>query len=457
MKKFEPHAYQRYCINQMILNKNIALWLDMGLGKTAITLTALNDLKYNRFEIGKTLIIAPKKVAQGTWNKEQDKWDHLKLLRIEKVLGTIKTRVRALNTPADIYIINRENVQWVVEYYQNSWPFDTVVIDEASSFKSHQAKRFKALKNVRGKINRMVELTGTPAPKGYIDLWAQIYLLDEGKRLGKTITAFRDRYFDHESYGFGYNIKAGAEQAIRSKLEGLCISMKSEDYLDLPDVVIDDITVVLEGKGKTAYKEMEKKMLLEVDPVTIVDATSAAVLSNKLQQLCNGAIYDEGHNYHEIHHCKIERFLELVEELNGKPAIVFYSFKHDLERIQKALEKSRLSVKVLKTTEDEDDWNAGKIDILLAHPASTAYGLNLQDGGNHVIWFGLNWSLELYQQANKRLHRQGQKQKVIIHRLIVDGGRDEDIAIALEEKNVTQRDLLESLKARIKEYQEEQQ
>jgi SNF2 family DNA or RNA helicase len=225
--------------------------------------------------------------------------------------------------------------------------------------------------------------------------------------------------------------------------------MKSEDYLDLPDVIVDDIPVILEGKGKTAYKEMEKKMLLEVDPETIVDATSAAVLSNKLQQLCNGAIYDEDHSTHEIHSSKIERFLELVEELNGKPAIVFYSFKHDMDRIIKALDKSKLEVRVFKTPQDEDDWNAGKIDILLAHPASTAYGLNLQDGGNHIIWFGLNWSLELYQQANKRLHRQGQQQKVIIHRLIVEGGRDEDIAAALEEKHVTQRDLLESLKARI--------
>lgn len=449
MKQFNPHAYQRYCINQMIVNKNLALWLDMGLGKTSITLTAINDLKYNRFAITKTLIIAPKKVAQGTWNREKDKWQHLQLLRISQVLGSQTQRIRALNLPADIYITNRENVQWLVDYYRNDWPFDTVVIDEASSFKSHQAKRFKALKSVRPKIDRLIELTGTPAPKGYIDLWAQIFLLDQGERLGKTITAYRNRYFDNESYGFGYNIKPGAEDTIRDKLQGLCISMKSEDYLDLPDVIVDDIPVVLEGKGKTAYKEMEKKMLLEVDPETIVDATSAAVLSNKLQQLCNGAIYDEDHGVHEIHSSKIERFLELIEELNGKPVIVFYSFKHDLDRITKALLKSGLEVRVFKTPQDEDDWNAGKIDVLLAHPASTAYGLNLQDGGNHIIWFGLNWSLELYQQANKRLHRQGQQQKVIIHRLIVEGGRDEDIAAALEEKHVTQRDLLESLKARI--------
>jgi len=371
------------------------------------------------------------------------------MLRLQIVLGSQAARLRALNTPADIYIINRENVQWLVEHYENAWPFDTVVIDEASSFKNHQAKRFKALKNIRPKINRLFELTGTPAPKGYIDLWAQVFLLDQGERLGKNITAYRDHYFDHESYGFGYNIKAGAEEIIRDKLQGLCISMKSEDYLQLPDVIIDDIPVILEGKGKTSYKEMEKKMILEVDLGTIVDATSAAVLSNKLQQLCNGAIYDEDHNVHEIHDSKIERFLELIEELNGKPVIVFYSFKHDLDRIKKALAKSKLTIKTFKTSQDEDDWNAGKIDVLLAHPASTAYGLNLQDGGNHIIWFGLNWSLELYQQANKRLHRQGQQQKVIIHRLIVEGGRDEDIANALEEKNVTQKSLLESLKARI--------
>jgi SNF2 family DNA or RNA helicase len=425
------------------------------LGKTVITLTAINDLKYNRFAISKVLVIAPKKVAESTWSKESQKWDHLKMLRVVPVLGTLKKRIRALNTPADIYVINRENVQWLVEYYRNAWPFDMVIVDEFSSFKNHQAKRFKSLTWVRKHITRFVGLTGTPAPNGLLDLWAQVYLLDEGERLEKKITHFREKYFEPDQRDrdrvFSYMPKPGAEEIIQEKISDICVSMKAEDYLELPDCIDNIVPVVLDSKAKEAYEKLEKEMLLEVDDTTI-DAGSAAVLTNKLLQLCNGAVYDENRNVIDIHNCKIEVFLELIEGLNGKPALVFYNFQHDVSRIKKALAGSKLRVRELKTPQDETDWNNRQIDILLAHPASAAYGLNLQEGGNHVIWFGLNWSLELYQQANKRLHRQGQKEKVIIHHLVVEGARDDDVMEALGDKGNTQDKLMESLKARIEKY-----
>ncbi|CAK7069790.1 DEAD/DEAH box helicase [Tissierella sp.] len=425
------------------------------MGKTVITLTAINDLKYNRFAISKVLVIAPKKVAESTWSKESQKWDHLKMLRVVPVLGTLKKRIRALNTPADIYVINRENVQWLVEYYRNAWPFDMVIVDEFSSFKNHQAKRFKSLTWVRKHITRFVGLTGTPAPNGLLDLWAQVYLLDEGERLEKKITHFREKYFEPDQRDrdrvFSYMPKPGAEEIIQEKISDICVSMKAEDYLELPDCIDNIVPVVLDSKAKEAYEKLEKEMLLEVDDTTI-DAGSAAVLTNKLLQLCNGAVYDENRNVIDIHNCKIEVFLELIEGLNGKPALVFYNFQHDVSRIKKALAGSKLIIRELKTPQDETDWNNRQIDILLAHPASAAYGLNLQEGGNHVIWFGLNWSLELYQQANKRLHRQGQKEKVIIHHLVVEGARDDDVMEALGDKGNTQDKLMESLKARIEKY-----
>lgn len=455
--RFTPHAYQSYCIQRMIQDPYLGAFLDMGLGKTAITLTAVNDLKYNRFEVGKVLVIAPKKVAEATWNKEAAKWDHLKHLRISLALGSEQQRIRALNTPADLYVINRENVCWIVEYYRNAWPFDMVVIDESSSFKSHQAKRFKALTWVRPHIKRLVELTGTPAPNGLTDLWAQLYLLDQGQRLGKFIGQFRERYFSPDKRNaqqvFSYAPKPGADEAIQQLIGDICISMKAEDYLQLPDVTVDNIPVMLDPPAKRKYEQLEREMLLRVDE-NVIDVSTAVALSNKLLQLCNGAVYDDAGNTVEIHRCKIEAFLELIEQLNGQPALVFYNFRHDLTRIEKALEKSELRVRRLNGPQDETDWNERKIDVLLAHPASCAYGLNLQDGGNHVIWFGLNWSLELYQQANKRLHRQGQTQKVIIHHLVVDGGRDEDVIAALEDKGATQDALLESLKARIERVRE---
>lgn len=409
----------------------------------------------------KVLIIAPKKVAEATWQREAQKWDGVGILRISTVLGSLSKRVKALNTPADIYIINRDNVTWLVDYYKNDWPFDMVVADESSSFKNHAAKRFKSLAHMYNHIKRMVLLTGTPTPKGLIDLWAQIYLLDRGQSLGRTYTSFRDHFFipDQRSQTviYSYKPKDTAENDVLRAISHLCVSMKSEDYLTLPPVIEDIVPVQLSPKAQRDYDEMETRMVLElVESGEEITAVSAAALSTKLQQLANGAVYDELRNVHEIHDCKIEAFKELIEQLSGKPALVFYNFKHDLERLKAALDKSGLVVKELRGAEEEREWNEGQIDVLLAHPASTAYGLNLQDGGNHVIWFGLNWSLELYQQANKRLHRQGQKEKVIIHHLISIGTRDEDMMAALEQKADAQEYVLQSLKARIDKVKGEQ-
>lgn len=455
--KFNPHDYQKFAIEKVISDPAIGLFLDMGLGKTVITLSAINELKYNRFAINKVLVVAPKKVAEATWQMEAAQWDHLGLLRFSTCLGSASKRIRALSTPADIYVINRDNVVWLVDYYRNSWPFDMVVLDESSSFKNPQAKRFKALKAIRPHIQRIVELTGTPAPNGLMDLWSQVYLLDEGKRLDKHVTHFRERYFEPDQRSrdrvFSYKPKPGADNAIHRLIGDICVSMRAEDYLQLPDLVPHQIPVVLTPKAKKAYQKLEREMILHVDESTI-DASSAAVLGNKLLQLCDGAAYDGDHNVVEVHDCKLESFAELIEGLSGKPALVFYSFKHDLSRLIPVLEKLKLRYRVLKTKEDQEDWNNRKIDVLLAHPASAAYGLNLQHGGNHIVWFSLPWSLELFQQANKRLHRQGQTEKVIMHLLTVTGGMDEDVVARLTDKKSTQDMLIDSLKARIQHVKE---
>ena len=453
--RFVPHPYQEFCVQAILDKPAVGLFLDMGLGKTAITLTAINELRYGRFAVRKCLVIAPKKVAEATWQREAAKWDNLRHLRFATVLGSTRQRIKALLSPADIWIINRENVTWLVDYYLNDWPFDMVVIDESSSFKSHSATRFKSLASIRSHIQRIVELTGTPSPNGLMDLWSQIYLLDRGERLGKYYTHFRDRYFDPGRRGrdviYQYDPKDGAADAVLSRISDICISMKASDYLQLPDCIVHDIPVELDAKAKKAYNELEKKMVLSL-PDGDIDVASAAALSNKLQQLANGALYDDDHQVHLVHDCKIEAFMELIEQLHGQHALVFYNFKHDKDRLMEALAKSKLRVREFTGAKEEVDWNAGKIDVLLAHPASTAYGLNLQDGGHHIIWFGLNWSLELYQQANKRLHRQGQKELVIIHQLICTGTRDEDLVEALGDKDASQEKVLESLKARIKKW-----
>ena len=464
--RFVPHDYQRYCITRIIQEEALALFLDMGLGKTVITLTAVCDLIFNRFLVSRCLVIAPKKVAEDTWTREQDKWDHLNLLKIQPVLGAKEKRIRALNSPGNIFVINRENVPWLVDHYRNDWPFDMVVIDESSSFKSHQAKRFKALRNIRRHIRRLVELTGTPSPNGLTDLWAQLYLLDGGQRLGRTLTEYRNNYFVPASRNattiFSYEPLPGANEKIQEQIRDICISLSAKDYLSLPDRIDNVRYVQLDARARRAYEEMERERILEL-PDGALDAGSAAVLSGKLLQLANGAVYHtketvvddhvtEEREVVQIHDNKLEGFLELLEELGGKHALVFYNFQHDLERIHRVLAKTKLAVRELKGTADIAEWNAGRIDILLAHPASVAYGLNLQEGGSDVIWFGLNWNLELYQQANARLHRQGQKHTVYVHHLLAAGTVDEDVMSALRRKGDCQAALLEALKARVDKY-----
>ena len=431
-------------------------------------------MKYNRLTVSKVLIIAPKKVSEATWQREKDKWEHLKLLRFSTVLGTQKQRIKALNAPADIYVINRDNVAWIVEYYKNDWPFDMVVLDEASSFKNKSAIRFKKLKAIRPHITRLVELTGTPAPKDALDTWAQVFLLDQGERLGKTYTACRDAYFtparmtkNHmgQLVGTGYHfINDQTQEAFFSKLRDICISLKAADYIKMPDKIIDDIPVVLDAQAQRQYDTMEREMVLEVAEDTL-DVGSAAALRNKLQQIGNGAaymvenllqpdgLYLESRKTVDIHDNKIEALLEMLEQLGEEHAVIFYAFQHDRDKILAVLAKDvRFKSKTTKLfggAEDEKAWNTGKIDYLLAHPASCAYGLNIQDGGHHVVWFGLTDSLELYIQANARLHRQGQEHTVFIHRMIVVGSVDEDIIAGIEGKDACQEILLQRMKARI--------
>ena len=449
---FNPYPYQQYCIDSITYNRAVGLFLDMGLGKTVITLTAVHELRYNRWEVSKPLIIAPKKVAEATWTTEAAKWDHLKMMRIVPVLGTVQQRLRALATPADAYVINRENVQWLVEHFKNSWPFDMVILDESSSFKNPSSKRFKAMKLVRSRIKRIVELTGTPSSNGLEDLWAQIYLLEEGARLGKTMGAYRDRYFipgkRNRTTIFSYTPKDGSFDMIKQAISDICISMKAEDYLTLPDVIFNDIPVALDAAAAKAYSQLENDLLLQVDE-NMITAQSAGVLTGKLLQLCNGAIYDEDRNAVKIHDCKVDAFLELVEQLNGQHALVFYNFQHDRDRLLEALSKYSLRVRVYSQAKDEVDWNNGEIDILLAHPASCGYGLNLQQGGYNAVWFGLTWSLEQYEQANKRLHRQGQEHPVVIHHLVVQSGMDAAVLEALTGKADMQNALMDALRVRI--------
>lgn len=457
MKDFVPHNYQQYCIDRIINDPAIGLFLDMGLGKTAITLSAIKKLKYEYWRVCKVLIVAPKKVAESTWSKEAAKWNQLKNLRFSFVLGSAEKRIKALNTSADIYMINRENVKWLVDYYRNAWPFDMVVLDESSSFKNHQAKRFKALKAIRSHIQRMVLLTGTPTSRGLMDLWAQVYLLDSGKRLGRTITAYRDAYFVPDKRSrttiFSYAPKEGAEESIYKSISDICISMKAEDYLELPELIYEDIPVQLDTAAQKAYDRLERDTLLPIDE-TVITAGSAGVLRGKLLQLCNGAVYNDDYEVIPVHECKIEALLETVEQLNGQHAIICYNFKHDKTRLLEALKATHSTVKVYEGKAEEDEWNAGNIDLLLVQPASCGYGLNLQDGGHHIIWFGLTDSLELYQQTNKRLHRQGQPYPVIIHHLLVQGGTDEDVIKSLGGKADVQDSLLEALKVRIQKVKE---
>ena len=447
--KYEPHPYQSYATCRVINDDHVGLLLDMGLGKTVITLTAIEALIYDYMRVDRVLIIAPKKVAEATWQAEAAKWDHLRHLRIATALGTAKQRQAAIAAGADITIINRENVVWLVETLGARWPFDMVVVDESSSFKSPSAKRFRALKRMLPRIRRTVILTGTPAPNGLEDLWAQIYLLDQGERLGRYITHYRARYFDHNPWAYEYKPKPDAFDVVQSKISDICVSMKAADWLQLPERVVHDVPVALDEKARRAYRQMERTMVMEVRGEEI-SATTAATLTGKLLQLCGGSVYDENGGAVHVHDAKLEAMGELIEGLGGEHALLFYGYRHELPGIEATLKKLGLRWRTLEMAEDADAWNRGEVDVLIAHPASCAYGLNLQQGGHHVIWYTLSWSLELYQQANARLYRQGQDRPVIIHRLLVQGGADEDVARALEGKDETQAALIEALKARIK-------
>lgn len=453
--KYIPHDYQKYATEKIIELPACGLLLEMGLGKTVSTLTAINELIYDRFEVSKTLVIAPKRVADDTWTSEAEKWDHLRHLTFSKVLGTAAQREAALQADADIYLVNRENVAWLVERLRKSWPFDMVVVDELSSFKSNQAKRFKALRAIRPLVKRFVGLTGTPASNGLMDLWPEVYLLDQGERLGKTITGYRDRYFYPGKRNgftvFTWEPKEGAEEAIHEKISDICISMKAEDYLQLPEQVVNDIKIRLSPAEMQKYRELERENLVELDGEEIT-ALAAAAVWGKLLQLANGAAYTTDGKAAVLHDKKLDALEEILDASGGHPVLVFYNFRHDYDRLVDRFQKWQ--PRTIRTSEDIHDWNAGKIQLLLAQPASMGHGLNIQAGGHIIVWFGLNPSLELYQQANARLHRQGQTEAVIVHRLITEGTVDEDVVKKLETKDARQENLMEAVKARIRRIKE---
>jgi len=446
---YKPYPYQQRAEQHILDHPACGLFLEMGLGKTVITLSAVNELMYNRFEITRALVIAPLRVAATVWAEEAQKWDHLKHLRVQKVLGQRGQRVWALGQDADIYVINRENVEWLVDYLQGSrWPFDMVVLDELSSFKSARANRFKALRRVRPAIDRVVGLTGTPAPNGLIDLWAQVYLLDRGERLGKTLGGYRQRYFNegrrNQQVVFEYVPKPGAAEAIYEKLSDICVSMKARDYLDMPDRLDRVVRVSLPPEARRAYDQLERDLLLPLAGDAVVTAQTAAVVTNKLLQMANGAVYDEARKAHAIHAAKLDALEDLVEAANGQPVLVYYGYQHDLQRIMEKFPQARQLV----TPQDVKDWNEGKVPLMLAHPDSAGHGLNLQAGGHILVWFGLTWSLEKYQQANGRLYRQGQRQPVTIYHIVAEGTMDERVLRVLEGKDTRQDALIEAVKAR---------
>ncbi len=450
--KYNPHNYQAYSTDFIINHKAAGLFLEQGLGKTVITLTAIWILLYDYFDATKVLVIAPLRVARDTWSRECEKWEHLRGLSISKVLGSERERKMALYQKADIYVINRENVEWLIK--NKEWDFDTVIIDELSSFKSPSSKRFRALKKVRHKIKRIVGLTGTPAPNGLLDIWSQIYLLDGGERLGRTYSGYRSRYFHPQKYVNGgiptdYQINEDAEEKIYEKISDICISMKALEYLKMPECIFNKVPIELDEKEMKLYRQLERDLLLPLDD-SEVDAVNAAVLSNKLLQMAGGAVYDEFGDVKNIHDKKLDALEDLIEAANGKPVLVYYGFKHERDRI-----KNRFDVGEINTSEDIAKWNRGEMQIALCHPASTGHGLNLQDGGCTIIWFSMTWSLELYQQANARLWRQGQKQTVVIHHIIAKNTIDERVMIALENKDTSQAALIEAVRAQIQKQREE--
>lgn len=443
--KYKPHSYQEYAIRYIETHPISALLIDMGLGKTSITLTAIRNLLFDSFEVRKVLVIAPLRVAKNTWTDEIKKWEHLNTLTYSLIIGNENERLSALNEKADIYIINRENVDWLVNKSGYKFDFDMVVIDELSSFKNHQSKRFKSLMKVRPLVNRIVGLTGTPSSNGLMDLFAEFKILDMGKRLGYFIGQYRNTYFKPDKMNgpivYSYKPLPNAENAIYEKISDITVSMKANEYLKMPELVTSNCVVELSDNEKKQYDEMKKSLVLEITDGEIT-AANAASLSNKLCQLSNGAIYDDEQNIVEIHDRKLDALEDIIESMNGKPLLVAYWYRHDLERI-----KSRFSVREIKTSEDISDWNKGEIPVALIHPASAGHGLNLQNVGSTLVWFGLTWSLELYQQTNARLYRQGQKNTVVIQHIITKGTIDKQILKALKKKNKTQSDLIDAVKA----------
>ena len=444
--QYNPHDYQKYAIDFIETHPQAAVLLGCGLGKTSITLTALNDLMFDRFEVRKPLIIAPIRVCRNSWAAEIAKWDHLNGMTYSLILGTKEQRLAALRQKADLYIINRENVQWHVESSGMPFDFDMVVIDEMSSFKNHQSKRFKALRNVRPFVKRIIGLTGTPCSNGLMDLWAQFRLLDKGQRLGKRIGQYRDAYFKPDWNGYTYSLLPGADKAIYSKIADISISMKTTDYLQMPELISVSVPVYLDEWEMERYSKMEKDMVLPYMGEDIT-AANAAVLCGKLVQLASGCIYTDDSEAMLVHDRKLDALEDLIEAQNGRPALVAFWYQHERQRIMDRFEGAR----ELKTDQDIADWNAGKIPIALIQPSSAGHGLNLQEGGSTIIWFTMPWSLELYQQTNARLWRQGQRaESVVIQHLTAAGTIDEDIMLALTSKDLVQSKMMEAVKARFK-------
>ena len=459
MNESNLHKYQRVCIEHIISHPFCGVFLDMGLGKTISTLTAIELLKFDYCEINTVLVIAPKRVAETVWEEEAKSWDHTKHLKFSKIIGTERQRLAALKVKADVYVISRDNIAWLCSLYAAKLPFDMLVIDELSSFKAHQTQRFKSLRLARPWFKRVVGLTGTPAPNGLINLWSQMYLIDRGQRLEKTISAYRSRYFrPGASNGYvvySYNLLADSEKLIHEKIKDICISMRADDYLEMPERIDNFVKVTLPDKLMDVYKSFEQENVVQLaseveSGTTTINAVNAAALSNKLLQFANGAMYDENKNVVPIHDLKLEALKEIIETSNGKPVLVAWTYQFDRDRIKSFFRN--LAPRELKGAQDINDWNAGKVQLMLAHPASAGHGINLQAGGNIIVWYGLTWSLELYQQFNARLYRQGQKQRTIIHHIVASGTHDEDVVKALKSKDKTQNSLMNSIKAKIETY-----
>ncbi len=451
--RYSPHDYQKYAAKYIESHPIAAVLLDMGLGKTSITLTAVNDLMFDSFEVHKILILAPLRVARNTWGAEIEKWDHLKGLKYSVAVGTAAERIAALKAEADIYIINRENVQWLISESGIPFDFDMVVIDELSSFKNHQTKRFKALMKVRPKVKRIVGLTGTPSSNGLMDLFAEFRLLDMGERLGRFIGQYRTAYFQPDKRNgqiiFSYKPLPGAEKQIYDKISDITISMKSTDHLQMPELINSRYTVYLSEKEDSRYADLKKDLVLQL-PDGEITAANAASLSGKLSQMANGAIYNDKQEVMEIHSRKLDALEDIIESMNGRPLLVAYWFRHDLDRISERLESLHIPFSKLDTTASIRRWNSGELPVALIHPASAGHGLNLQSGGSALVWFGLTWSLELYQQTVARLWRQGQESEtVVVQHIITKGTIDERIMKALELKDTSQSALIDAVKANL--------